>query len=189
MLPGNVSTSDSSSSSDGPMALLIRDDSNISIRQPKPSNIRKTKSMHESTHKIIQVAACKEPRFSTLPRKLAPQISRNESARSLNKVPIFDACELDEQNKIDGGLPGMCDITPRPVSKIQRSCTCCSICEMTSPRSDNIPGNLCSFGSPDCSCTTCIYNSKEKPGLVQYKHGDVIKTFDWLNHYAKETAL
>ncbi|XP_071146452.1 uncharacterized protein [Mytilus edulis] len=182
MLPGYTSTSDSSSEE----PITVKDDTEIHIRNPKPSNIRKSKSMYVGTCKLIQVSECKETRFSTLPRRIP--VNPNNSAKELNRVPVFDPEELDSSinNSMDPGLPGMCDVTPRPLSKGQKSCTCCSLCEIMSPRLIDFNPNS---KIQNCSCETCLFNSKGRTGLVQYKHGDVIKTFNWLERNGKETEL
>ena len=194
MLPGSFSSSESSSEE----PVRSKDDTDVNIGSTTDDNIgstkytgvRKTKSMHAGYCKLIQVNQCKETRFSTLPRKIQKVNSMNnkEAPDTVHKrLPVFDLEELDVSlGPVSPGLPGMCEITPRPLSKNPNNCTCCSICEMMSPRSVDFNNRN---GHSNCSCEHCIYSSKDKPGLVQYKHGNVIKTFDWLKQYAKETAL
>lgn len=74
-------------------------------------------------------------------------------------------------------------------------CSCCSLCD--SPKSQLESPSPFELEHPDLflqrrprmshHCTYCQTDDGKK--LVQYAHGDVIKTFDWLSKNAKETPL
>lgn len=129
-------------------------------------------------------------------------------------LPVYDKSELDACNEqIDLLLPGfVSEATPRKSSqpssashpRTPNCCSCCSVCDgefrsmvpgatptlnRKSTRAGSTNGIM---GTPQqhCECRQCHEeNGLPAKKLVQYRHGDVIKTFDWLTSDSQETAL
>ncbi|XP_033724702.1 LOW QUALITY PROTEIN: uncharacterized protein LOC117314720 [Pecten maximus] len=131
-------------------------------------------------------------------------------------LPVYDKSELDTCNdQIDLLLPGVVsEATPRRSgqsgsavnSRTPNCCSCCSMCDGPGDFRFLVPGatptlnrksstsweNNGMFGAPQqqCECRQCHEENGLPPKkLVQYRHGDVIKTFDWLTSDSQETAL
>lgn len=134
-------------------------------------------------------------------------IQEVQSARDPEKFPVYDKKEIEQSlDEIDLLLPGVCISSPRRPSTVRPStnmkptrtptyCSCCSLCD--SPKSQIESPSPFELEHPDLflqrrprmshHCTYCQTDDGKK--LVQYAHGDVIKTFDWLSKNAKETPL
>lgn len=134
-------------------------------------------------------------------------ISEVQSARDPVKFPVYDKKEIEQSlDEIDLMLPGVCISSPRRPSTVRPPtnmkptrtptyCSCCSLCD--SPKAQLESPSPFELEHPDLflqrrtklphHCTYCQADEGKK--LVQYAHGDVIKTFDWLSKNAKETPL
>ncbi|KAK3104376.1 hypothetical protein FSP39_000511 [Pinctada imbricata] len=140
---------------------------------------------------------------SSYPRENGVSVGR----RSSDRLPIYDRRELDSSiDEIDIMLPGVC-LSPRPPSvrpstkmRPSRTSTCCSCCSLCDTPKSQLFQTMTPFElqHPDIykrektkvlpHCAFC-QGDEMKKNLVQYCHGDVIKTFDWLMKDAKETPL
>ncbi|XP_061188401.1 uncharacterized protein LOC133196542 [Saccostrea echinata] len=134
-------------------------------------------------------------------------ITEVQSARSPEKFPIYEKREIEQSlDEIDLLLPGVCISSPRRPSTVRPStnmkptrtptyCSCCSLCD--TPKSQFESPTPFELDHPDLFLQTrsrrphhCAYcQADDGKKLVQYAHGDVIKTFDWLSKNAKETPL
>ncbi|XP_056007269.1 uncharacterized protein LOC125664429 isoform X1 [Ostrea edulis] len=144
---------------------------------------------------------------ASAPRRRREPVTEVQSARSPEKFPVYDKKEVEQSlDEIDLLLPGVCISSPRRPSTVRPStnmkptrsptyCSCCSLCD--TPKSHLESPTPFQLEHPDLfpqtrprrshHCSYCQADDGKK--LVQYAHGDVIKTFDWLSKNAKETPL
>lgn len=180
----------------------------------RPINLRKSHSMVAPRTNVFR-GMRHHPRINGSLSSVSSD-SSGASIKSLQEpskhpndlLPVYDLSELEADNsQVDLVLPGVCETTPRrplgrsativnprtrhslgisydvPVDlQLHRGSANNVLDEIVSDSPLNITKQTC-----DCHQCHCL-DLKSKPP-VQYCHGDVVKTYDWLSADTKETSL
>ncbi|OWF40292.1 uncharacterized protein LOC110463986 [Mizuhopecten yessoensis] len=189
------------------------------VRERKQTALRKSQSMAVRSAANVEPSAKRvnSSTIAVAPAPDNKSLCYHESfKRGGDLLPVYDKSELDACNdQIDLLLPGFVSESPPRISsqsgavlnlRTPNCCSCCSMCDSPGDFRFTIPGTTPTLnrkstrtGSNNgvlnaphqqCECKQCHGENSMPPNrLVQYRHGDVIKTFDWLTADSQETAL